>query len=152
MEQLYIILNFLLCLDLWFILRNPFKPQRRRGFLYYSIAIIFSVMTWLTAHIIRATFYQGLDNQPDNYPYVVTTWPANPENPTSPIDYYYHLISFTVYPIAGITSFILLFRILCVLSRKGTSRTLYRQVCLRYFLFFIFLIPFYLDRLWISVG
>ena len=68
------------------------------------------------------------------------------QRPRNPIEYYYILINVFVYAGFFVASLVYLFRIICRLSRKGTSRTLYRRVCMRYVLFIVFLLPFYVDR------
>lgn len=151
LEQMYIVLCFLLCIDLWLILTNPFKPQRMRVNAYYAACLIYTVLTLITAIMIRYLFYTDLDKYSDNYPNQVSIWPLGRQSASSPIEYYYILVNIFVYPVFFGASIYYLVRIICRLSRQGTSRTLYRRICIRYVLFIAFLIPFYLDRFALTI-
>ena len=57
-----------------------------------------------------------------------------------------------LYPILGFATAFYLFKIICALSRPGTSTTLFKQVCVRYFLYFVFMAPFYGEAIFQNLG
>ena len=148
LEQMYIVFCLLLCIDLWLILTNPFKPQRMRVNIYYAIALIYTVLTLIAAVVIRHLFYPDLSKEEGENQ--VKIWPSR-GHASNPIEYYYILINIFVYPLLFGASIYYLIRITRRLSRQGTSRTLYRRICIRYVLFIAFLIPFYLDRFALTI-
>lgn len=93
----------------------------------------------------------------ENYPFIITWWPFH-ENiddslgPRSIPQYYDQVISTAIYVIVLTLQLFIIIRIIAMLSRQGTSKTLYRKVCIRYIIFFLFLIPFYIDRLILTIG
>lgn len=88
-EHMYIILNFLLLLDLYFILTNPFKPQRMRMIYYKGFCIAYILGSIMMAIGIRLVFYTRENKKTYyDYPFILTeVWPIG-NYIISPIIYY----------------------------------------------------------------
>ena len=122
---------------------------------YSGVIIIYSFGTLLIAYIFKAVVYNEEAKARPNYPFIINWWPVKKEDERFltylPI-YYNQVISSCIYMILGIFHFLIIFNIICALSRQGTSRTLYRRVCIRYLIFFMFTTPFYADRIFVGLS
>lgn len=110
---LTLIFNFIIFLDLYLILKKPFYPRQWRAKYYILFVVIFSVLYWYT------------------FIYIADPTPENKIEIAPYMDEVY-LISLGI---IGFMSYILVFLVIRVLQRKGTSKILRQKVCRRHLVY-----------------
>lgn len=120
--SVYPLMNLLLYVDLYWIMRDPFYPQKKRNNLYITSIILFSVITFFYQLIILSTNLSS-----DSYHLL------------------YPIFGLIVNGSFGLLSFILIIAILVRLSRKGTSPKLRQIIIIRYFILYVVFLGQYLN-------
>lgn len=143
--QLYLFVNTVLNVDIYKMIKDPFMPPRLRTRKYYIYMGLFTI-------IMLAIFMVQ---------YLLDKYLGKPEdkvNNTIRLNIYLMLI---VYSFEMILNVFVIFRILCLLQRKGMSPTTMKQFQRMYFFIWLVTIPFYLSsflheaqmaNLWIFIG
>lgn len=72
MEQTFFLLVFIYYLDMYLILKNPFKPQRMRYYPYITTVVGFVFATFVTIFAIRFLFYSEVNiRENENFPFII---------------------------------------------------------------------------------
>ena len=74
-EQLFLLLNLIICVDICLILRNPFKPQRMRNRRYIAFVVAQVMGTILVAGVLKVCIYTEQAKKEQEYPFIVTWVP-----------------------------------------------------------------------------
>ena len=146
MEQTFFLLVFIYYLDMYLILKNPFKPQRMRYYPYITTVVGFVLATFVTIFAIQFLFYSKVNiRENENFPFIIYD-PIRGDDPMSAIGFFYFIINMTVYPLISLATIFLLFLIMVRLMSSKTSQSLKRTICIRQGFNFILLILFYAFR------
>lgn len=130
-QILYTFLNFLLYVDLFWIIKNPFYPQCQRNSRYKMATglVCFLVISEL---IVTANFHLSLE--------------SNDIKDINSVSFIQEVIFFLICISFAIISLVLLIKICKQLSRKGANQKLRNIVLIRYVMLYIVFIPQYIHE------
>lgn len=138
--HLFLMSNVILNTDIYRMMKNPFKPPRKRVSGYYTIMALFTLFMILGASFVYVQRYiyheKWIELSYDDG--------ADRQKETSSIYKSLELMVLIVlYPLELFLNFILIFKIILMLQRQGTSPRLMKAIKWRYLVFFLFLLPLY---------
>lgn len=117
---IYPLLNMLLYVDLYWIIKDPFYPQKRRNKIYNILMLICVVIgTGWTAYLVFG---------PSSMEFLGASQ-------------FMSIIFASLNIFFGLISLILIIRIVYLLNRQGTSKNLKKIMVIRYILLFLVFIP-----------
>ena len=113
---MYPLLNFLLFVDLWWITKNPFYPQRKRN-IYYLVPVVIMLLVSTTEFV----------------------WSCRSQN----IEIYrlFRAYKSIINTLFSVISLLLILWIIVLLRRQGSKLWVSRKVLRRYYLSYVFMLP-----------
>ena len=132
-------MNVILNIDIYRMMKNPFKPPRQRVSSYYIAIAIITVFLFsgaMTVYIYRYLY---------GVPWIQLEYDSDNKIDNTPFCRHFELMVISVfYPAELIIHFVVIYKIIQMLYRKGTSPRLMSAIRWRYLLFFVILLPFYI--------
>lgn len=134
---MFLLLNLILSIDIYFLMVNPFKPARMRQLRYFMFLGSYFLIMVLAASFIFIYRYGVSDFSGDEKTNSINDkgWIVNHN--------FQLTYSLVIYPLLVIVNTGVIGRIICRLTHKGTSRRLMKAIRNRYIIYYLLIIPFY---------
>ena len=133
---MFLLLNLILSVDIYFLMVNPFKPARMRQFKYFVFLGSYFLLMVLAATGVYI-FRYGVSDFTEHSGEVFS------DNPWIINNNFQLTYSLVTYPLLVIANTGVIFRVICRLTHKGTSRRLMKAIRNRYIIYYLLIIPFY---------